>query len=67
MSDKSKTVEEKMSELREAAAWFESDDFSLTLASEKFKLATKLAGEIEHDLKNLENQITVLKQSFEEL
>ena len=67
MSDKSKTIEEKMNELREATAWFESDDFSLTLATEKFKEATKLASEIEHDLKNLENQITVLKKSFEEV
>jgi len=67
MSDKSKTIEEKMNELREATAWFESDDFSLTSATEKFKEATKLASEIEHDLKNLENQITVLKQSFEEV
>ena len=67
MSGKSKTVEEKMNELREAAAWFESDEFSLTLATDKFKQATKLASEIEDDLKNLENQITVLKQSFEEV
>jgi len=66
MSNKSKTIEEKMTELREAAAWFEGEDFSLSTASDKFKDATKLAADIEHDLKNLENQITVLKQSFEE-
>lgn len=67
MSDKSKTIEEKMNELRAAAAWFESEEFSLTQASDKFKQATKLAGDIEKDLKGLENQITVLKQSFEEV
>jgi exodeoxyribonuclease VII small subunit len=67
MSSKSKTIEEKMNELRNALAWFEGDDFTLEQASEKFKKAAALATEIEHDLKNLENQITVLKQSFEEV
>ena len=67
MSTKNNTIEEKMDELRAVTAWFESDEFSLTAASEKFTQATKLAAEIEQDLKNLENQITVLKQSFEEV
>lgn len=66
MSTKSNTIEEKMDKLRSLTAWFESDEFSLTEAGEKFTQATKLATEIEQDLKNLENQITVLKQSFEE-
>lgn len=66
MSEKDKTIEEKMNMLREAAAWFEGEDFSLTMASEKFEAAAKLANEIEHDLQKMENQITVLKHSFEE-
>ena len=66
MSEKNKTIEAKMNELREAAAWFESDEFSLTMASEKFEAASKLAREIEYDLQKMENQITVLKRSFEE-
>lgn len=66
MSVKNKTIEEKMNELRELAAWFESDEFSLTSASEKFKAAATLAKEIEHDLSEMENDVTVLKQSFEE-
>ena len=65
MSAKNKTIEEKMKELRDMAAWFESDDFSLTHASEKFEVAAKLAKEIEHDLSEMENTVTVLKQSFE--
>lgn len=67
MSDKNSTVEQKMSELRKAVAWFESEDFSLTQASEKFKQASSLAVAIEHDLKHLENEINILKQSFEEV
>jgi exodeoxyribonuclease VII small subunit len=61
-----KTIEDKMNELRQAAAWFESDDFSLSEATKKYEQASKLAREVEHDLTEMENQIHVLKQSFEE-
>jgi exodeoxyribonuclease VII small subunit len=67
MSTKDKTIEDKMNELRESAAWFESDDFSLTEAAAKFETAAKLAQEIEKDLSEMENTVHVLKQSFEEV
>ena len=66
MSAKSKTIEDKMNELRQMAAWFESDEFSLTHASEKFEAAAKLARDIEHDLSEMENTVTILKESFEQ-
>lgn len=66
MSAKSKTIEEKMNELRTLAAWFESDEFSLGQAAERFEVAAKLAREIEHSLSEMENTVTVLKKSFEE-
>ncbi|MES2876256.1 MAG: exodeoxyribonuclease VII small subunit [Patescibacteria group bacterium] len=66
MSVKNKTIEEKMNQLRELAAWFEGDDFSLTHASEKFEAAATLAREIERDLSEMENKVNVLKKSFEE-
>lgn len=66
MSGKPKTIEEKMNELREMTAWFESDEFSLTHAAEKFEAAAKLAREIEHDLSEMENTVNVLKKSFED-
>jgi exodeoxyribonuclease VII small subunit len=66
MSEKNKTIEEKMKKLRDMTAWFESEDFALTQATKKFEAASKLAAEIEHDLSDMENQIQVLKQSFEE-
>lgn len=66
MSEKNKTVEEKMMQLREMVAWFEGDDFVLEQASEKFQAAATLANEIEKDLSELKNTVTVLKQSFEE-
>ena len=67
MSVKNKTIEEKMNHLRELAAWFESEEFSLTHASEKFEESAKLAKEIEHDLSEMENTVNVLKKSFEEV
>jgi len=60
------TVEQKMEALRQQAAWFESDEFTLGEASDRFKRAAKLAEEIEKDLSELENTVTVLKKSFEE-
>lgn len=65
MSVKNKTIEDKMNELRTLAAWFEGDEFTLTDAKQKFEDAAKLAKEIERDLADMENSITVLKQSFE--
>ncbi len=66
MSGKNKTIEDKMTELRALVTWFEQDEFKLEQAGEKFAQASKLAGEIEQDLMGLKNDITVLKQSFED-
>ena len=65
MSDKNKTVQEKMSALHELVQWFQSEDFSLEAAVDKFKTAETLAEEIEHDLQQLKNDITVVKQRFD--
>lgn len=66
MSAKSSdSIEQKMTKLRELVAWFESDEFVLEAASEKFKEAAALAKEIEHDLSELKNNVNVLKQSFD--
>jgi exodeoxyribonuclease VII small subunit len=66
VSAKGKTIEEKMNELRALAAWFESDEFTLGEAAERFETAAKLAREIERSLSEMENTVTVLKKSFEE-
>lgn len=64
MSEKNKTVSAKLSELNELVAWFESDEFTLEQALEKFKQAELLAKEIEGDLSELKHTITVLKKDF---
>lgn len=59
-------VSKKMAKLSELVAWFESDDFVIEEAVERYKEAEKLADEIENDLTDLKNEIVVLKQRFDE-
>ncbi|HRJ06554.1 MAG TPA: exodeoxyribonuclease VII small subunit [Candidatus Saccharibacteria bacterium] len=66
MSEKSKTIEDKMNELRAMVAWFENDDFAIEQAGAKFEAAAKLAKDIEKDLSEMKSTVNVLKKSFEE-
>lgn len=54
-----------MSELSALVAWFEGDEFELEQAIETYGRAEKLAAEIELDLANVKNEITVLKEKFD--
>lgn len=64
MSKNEQTIQEKTAKLAELTAWFDSDEFVLEEALDKFKEAEALAAEIEKDLLELKNEITVVKQSF---
>ena len=67
MSTKSnQTIQQKTEALNDLIAWFDSDEFELEKALEKFKEAETLATEIERDLLELKNEVTVLKQKFDE-
>lgn len=66
MSEANKTVQQKMSELSELVAWFQSAAFKLEDAVTKFKQAEALAEEIEKDLTKLKNDIKVVKKKFNE-
>lgn len=59
------SVSDKLARLNELVAWFESDDFSLEMALEKFEKAEVLAAEIEKDLAKYKNQINVVKERFD--
>jgi exodeoxyribonuclease VII small subunit len=59
-----KKINEKISELNEKVEWFYGDEFKLDEASAKYKEATKLAKEIEEDLKNLKNEIKIIEEDF---
>jgi len=65
MSSKNKSIQEKTIELTELVKWFDSSDFSLEAALDKFKQAEKLAAEIEQDLSSLKNEIQIVKQKFD--
>ena len=65
MSENKQTIQAKISQLDELVAWFDSDDFTLETALDKFKEAEKLAEDIERDLTSLKNDIQVVKQRFD--
>lgn len=60
------SISEKTIKLNELVAWFDSDDFELEAALDKFAEAQKLASEIESDLLAMKNNITVIKKNFTE-
>lgn len=66
MSNKNNaSVQEKMIKLDELVAWFDSDDFALEQAVDKYKEAEALAKEIKTDLDALTNDIQVVARSFD--
>lgn len=65
MSQVNKTIQQKTDELSELVAWFDSDEFTLETALDKFKEAELLAETIEKDLIALKNDIQVVKQKFD--
>lgn len=65
MSKNNKTITEKMNTLTELVAWFEGDEFELEKALDRYRDAEKLANEIENDLSEIKNEVTVLKKKFD--
>ena len=59
------TIAEKTAMLDKLVAWFDSDDFELEKALDKFSEAEKLAADIEADLLSLKNDIEVVKARFD--
>lgn len=65
-SPKNKTISMKLEEFEKLVAWFDTDDFSLEQALEKFKQAETLAAEIEGELGAIKNSVEVLKTKFDQ-
>lgn len=59
------TIAEKTAMLDKLVAWFDSDDFELEQALDKFSEAEKLAADIEADLLSLKNDIELVKARFD--
>lgn len=64
MTKDKKSISDKMKELEAATNWFYSDEFELEKASEKYKATIELATEIEKDLNELKNDISVIDKDF---
>lgn len=60
------SVQEKMARLDELVAWFDSDEFQLEAALDTFTEAEKLAAEIETQLSEMKNEISVLAKRFDQ-
>ena len=65
-SDKTneKTIEQMMAELNERIAWFQSEDFNLDEAKQRFIEARQLAKDITAVLDDMQHEITVLSEDF---
>lgn len=66
MSKSDKTLTEKMTELEAQVAWFEGEDFQIEQALERYRQAEVQAADIQKDLAEFRNEITVLKKKFDE-
>ena len=58
------SLNQKIEKLDSQVEWFYSDDFKLEEATRKYREAVQLAKEIEKDLDELKNEITVLAEDF---
>ncbi|HYG84146.1 MAG TPA: exodeoxyribonuclease VII small subunit [Verrucomicrobiae bacterium] len=67
MSAKNKSsLKQQIAELQELLEWFDQPDIDLEEALEKFKVADILARQIETRVGSLKNEITVLKERFDQ-
>lgn len=62
---KTDDINSKITKLNTYVEWFEGEDFSLELAIEKYNEAKKLADEIQADLNDFKNKITVVQKQFD--
>jgi len=59
------SIKSKTEELSKLVSWFNSDEFDIEIAIDKFKQAEKLAEEIEQDLLSLKNEVRQIQQKFD--
>lgn len=66
MSTKKTDLKLQLEQLEQIVAWFEQEDINIDEAIDKFKAGSVLAEDIKKRLDELDNQITVLKEHFDE-
>lgn len=60
------TISQMMAQLDQQIAWFNSEEFQLEEAKERFLALNELAKEIEYRLRDMKNEIEVLAKDFSE-
>lgn len=63
MSKSKPGIEEKIAELEKQVAWFDSEDFVLEEAIERYEAAQQTSVQITEQLTNLKNTITRIDES----
>jgi exodeoxyribonuclease VII small subunit len=61
---KAKSFQQKMAELDELIAWFDSDQIELERAIEKYEQALSLSQELELELSEAKNKIEIINKKF---
>ena len=56
-SKKEQTFKEKIKQLEDIVAWFDSEDVDLDEAVEKYEQGAKLAKELKADISGIENKV----------
>lgn len=64
VSSQKRSFNQKMQELEELLAWFESGEVGVEEALKKYEAAIKLAKELEKELEEAKNKVEVIKQNF---
>ena len=59
-----KTIEQMMAELNERIAWFQSEEFNLDEAKQRFIEARQLVKDITAALDGMQHEITVLSEDL---
>jgi exonuclease VII small subunit len=56
------TIEDKIKQLEEQVAWFDSEDFKIELAIEKYNQAKVLAQDITNDIDEMKNEVNIINE-----
>lgn len=57
-----RSLREKMEQLEEILAWFDSDEFELEVAVERYQQAARVAEQIDQRLTEIKNKVTIIAE-----
>ena len=57
-----RSLREQMEQLEEILAWFESDEFELEAAVERYQQAARVAEQIDQRLREIKNKVTIITE-----